>query len=255
MKLRQALILAAGLGTRLRPLTTGRPKALVSCAGRPLLAYVIDQVIAAGCVHIVINVHYFAEQVMAYVAALNLPGIEFYISDETAEIKDTGGALVHALPHLLPERPVLICNTDILTNLPLEAVYSAHEASGRAATLLVQQRDSSRKLCFDNDMLLQGWVNTVTGEQLGKVLPDKHNHRAFAGIHVIEPALIRAFRDRYGEQPFPVVRAYLQSLDAFSIGGYEAPAGNWWMDCGTAEKLEAAERWLDKKAKQQDFLP
>ena len=83
---RQALILAAGLGTRLRPLTDDRPKALVNCAGKPLLAHVIDQVIQAGCNHIVINVHYFAAQVIDYVQALNIPGIKFFISDESSEI-------------------------------------------------------------------------------------------------------------------------------------------------------------------------
>ena len=243
---RQALILAAGLGTRLRPLTDDRPKALVNCAGKPLLAHVIDQVIQAGCNHIVINVHYFAAQVIEYVQALNISGIKFFISDESTEIKDTGGALVHALPLLQQNLPVLICNTDILTDYNLEQVFSEHETSSASATLVVQQRPSSRKLIFDEFMQLQGWQNNATGERIGEIIDLPRSQWAFSGIHMIDIALINAFKVRYATAPFPIIHAYLASLNHIYVRGLSMSPESWWMDCGTAEKIAVAAAHFSK---------
>jgi len=243
----QAIILAAGLGTRLKPLTDNIPKALVRCAGKPLIDHAIDYLVRQGIDYILVNVHHHGDVLKEYIEGKQYP-VPVVISDETAELKDTGGALVHALPLMKEERSILIFNTDILTDLSLASLYQDHNHSDRRATLIVQNRDSSRKLAFSEDNLLTGWMNCKTGESIGSVNEDSRMW-AFSGIHLIDLELIKHFQKNNGNRPFPIIPAYLEASQHLQIGSYTTPEGTVWLETGSPERLKAAELALQQKGK------
>ena len=154
------MIFAAGLGTRLKPLTDHMPKALVPVAGKPMLEHVILKLIASGFDEIVINVHHFAEQIIDFLKEKNNFGIKIWISDETEELLDTGGGIKKA-SSLLNE-PFLVHNADILSNVDLKTLYDFHIASENDATLLVSPRKTVRYLLFNQTNRLCGWINKDT---------------------------------------------------------------------------------------------
>ena len=174
--MKQAMIFAAGLGTRLKPLTDTMPKALVKVGGQPLLWHVVQKLKAAGFERIVVNVHHFAQQIVDYLAVNDNLGLDIRISDETSGLLETGGGIKKALPLFDPSEPILIHNVDILSNLDLTGglspVCEAGEAHGDCplcesnpdALLLVSQRKTKRYLLFDDEMILDGWTNIETGE-------------------------------------------------------------------------------------------
>ena len=170
------MIFAAGLGTRLKPLTDKMPKALVPVGGHPLLWHVVMRLKAAGFERIVVNVHHFAQQIVDYVEQNNRFGLDIRISDETAMLLETGGGIKKALPLFEPDSPVLIHNVDILSNVNLAAFYES--AQNNPATLLVSERTTKRYLQFDDDMRLTGWKNVETGEVKGR----EGRSLAFSGI-------------------------------------------------------------------------
>ncbi len=230
--MKQAFILAAGLGTRLAPLTNNRPKALVSLRGKPLLWHVTERLIDAGFTHITINVHHFAQQIVDYVACppyadlIARNNIHLSISDETAQLLDTGGALKHAA-HLSAGAPVLIHNVDILSNADLSALYSSvisPDYASPSALLLVSQRKTTRYLLFDDDLRLVGWTNVQTGE-LKSPYPDldpaKCQQLAFSGIHVITDKVM-AMMDAWPDV-FSITDFYIQSCNRLDIRGYLQP--------------------------------
>ena len=151
-----AIIFAAGLGTRLRPLTDHCPKALVKVEGKSLLEHNIINLKRAGFDHIVVNVHHFGQQIIDFLAEHNNFGIDIKISDERDLLLDTGGGIMKALTLFANDDPVLIHNVDIISNINLGKVYEQHVKSGSDATLCVAQRKTSRYLMFDNDMRMKG---------------------------------------------------------------------------------------------------
>ncbi len=159
----QAMIFAAGLGTRLKPLTDTMPKALVRVAGAPLLEHVIRRLIDAGCSRMVVNVHHFANQITDYLDAHNY-GVHIYVSDETEQLLDTGGGIKRAASLFDQYQPVLIHNVDILSNVDLAAFYRHALETKADALLLVSRRVTQRYLIFDSNMRLVGWTNVATGE-------------------------------------------------------------------------------------------
>ena len=159
----KAMLFAAGMGTRLKPLTDHMPKALVEVGGRPLLDIVVRRLVDAGATEVVVNVHHFADQIKSYVASHDW-GIDVHLSDETEALLDTGGGLRKALPlfHEGGDAPVLLHNVDILSNADLRGFY---ERSRHAdVTLMVSSRDTQRYLLFDDEGRLRGWTNIATGE-------------------------------------------------------------------------------------------
>ena len=188
----KALIFAAGLGTRLKPLTDTMPKALVPVSGKPLLQHVMEKLVAAGYDEIVINVHHFAEMIRDFVAANEGFGARVSFSDETDLLRETGGGIRHAEPLLADgTEPFLVHNVDILSNLDLTWFRAQHHA-GDLATILVSDRETSRYFLFDEDGLLVGWTNIATGEVRSPwpgIDPDRCTRLAFAGIHCISPAI------------------------------------------------------------------
>ena len=238
-----AFIFAAGLGTRLKPLTDTMPKALVPVAGKPLLAHVIEKLKAAGCKKIVINIHHFGEMIMDYVKENNNFGIDIVFSDEREMLLETGGAIKHAVD-LLGDEPFLIHNVDIMSNVDLQALWSEHINSGSAATLLVSKRNSSRALLFNEDGNLTAWTNKNTGE----VKTPYENvdiacleEFAFSGIHVFSPQLFKYF----GEYPekFSIIDFYLNTCKEEKIKAF-TQEGLQLLDVGKLDSLEKAEAFV-----------
>ena len=233
------MIFAAGLGTRLKPLTDTMPKALVRVGGEPLLWHVIQKLKAAGYERIVVNVHHFAEQIVDYLKEHDNFGLDIRISDETDGLLETGGGIKKALPLFDAESPILIHNVDILSNLDLSALPTD------APLLVVSQRKTKRYLLFDDDLRLQGWTNIETGEVKGvkseEVKSEKFKMLAFSGIHVMHPSLYPLFAD--WPDRFPIMDFYLKACGEHLIRGYEAPDLRL-MDVGKLDTLDQAESFI-----------
>ena len=240
---RRAMILAAGLGSRLRPLTDHLPKALVPVAGKPLLQHQLEKLHEAGIPEAIVNLHHHADQIEDWCADHPSP-VRVLFSDERAQLLDTGGALKHALPLLRDmQQPLLVHNVDILSNARFEPLLQAAEQ--RAALLLVSERPSRRQLLFDDDMRLVGWTDTQT-RQLRSPYPrldaSRCHHLAFAGIHAIHPRLFSRLRD-YPEDCFSIIDFYLQACTDEPIYGFVQP-GLRLLDVGKPESLRQAETFL-----------
>ena len=193
----KALVFAAGLGTRLKPLTDTMPKALVPVNGVPLLQQVVEKLEAAGYDEIVINVHHFADMIRDFVATHDSFGVRISFSDETDLLRETGGGIRHAAPLLKGDEPFLVHNVDILSNLDL-------------AWFRAQHRPTQRYFLFDEDGLLVGWTNLATGEVRSPwpgIDPDRCTRLAFSGIHYISPAIFPLMHD--WPEKFPIVDFYL----------------------------------------------
>ena len=238
----KAMIFAAGLGTRLKPLTDTIPKALVPLEGRPLLDWVINRLIAAGFDEIVVNVHHFGQQVIDYLD-WHPYNVAVTISDERKQLLDTGGGLLKAAPLFSADSsPSLIHNVDILHNADLPTFYVA--GLKYSATLLVSERSTSRYLLFDESNRLVGWTNIITGEVRSPYadlnLSCLHKY-AFSGIHTFSPHLFSLMK---GYQPkFSIIDFYLSVCDKVDIMGY--PVNNLQLvDVGKLDSLKKAETFL-----------
>jgi NDP-sugar pyrophosphorylase family protein len=231
-EMKQAMIFAAGLGTRLKPLTDTMPKALVRVGGQPLLWHVINKLKLAGYERIVVNVHHFAGMIVDYLKANDNFGLDIRISDESAMLLETGGGIKKALPLFDPSEPILIHNVDILSNLDLTALPTD------APLLVVSQRQTKRYLQFDDTMRLVGWKNIETGEVKGR----EGNSLAFSGIHMFHPSLTPLLSD--WPERFPIMDFYLKACGSHLIRGYEAKALRL-MDVGKLDTLDQAEAFID----------
>ena len=238
----KAMIFAAGLGTRLKPLTDHMPKALVPVAGKPMLEHVINKLIAAGVDGIVINVHHFAQQIIDFLKEKDNFGIPIWISDETGELLETGGGIKKAAPYF--NEPFLVHNADILSNVDLKALYDFHITSGNDATLLVSSRKTARYLLFDDSNRLCGWVNkeTLQTKPEGFVYqPAAQQEYAFGGIHIISPTIFKHMEGWSGK--FSIMDFYLQTCQKAKLGGY--PKEDLQLiDIGKPEMLAKAEEFI-----------
>lgn len=244
----KAMIFAAGLGTRLRPLTDNMPKALVPVAGKPMLQHVIERMKAAGFNEITINIHHFGEQIIDFVQANQQFGITIHISDERGELLDTGGGIKKARPFLDGNEPFLVHNADILTDVNLRKLYQHHLTNNADATLLVSQRNTSRYLLFDNDNRLKGWINKTTGEVKPQGFSYNENELselAFGGIHVISPRLFHLLEDEQWQGKFSIIPFYLSICQKARIQGFSTE-GYQWFDIGKPDTLALAEASLSK---------
>jgi len=238
-----AMIFAAGLGTRLRPLTNDKPKALVEVNGKTMLEHNILKLKANGFDHIVVNIHHFGEQIIQFLKAHDNFGINIKVSDERQQLLDTGGGIKRAIPLFTEPGPILIHNVDIISDIDLKHLYSQHllhaaAVKGKAtgATLAINERKTSRYLMFDQDKCLCGWTNISTEEIKGE-LGEKF---AFAGIHVVDPNLF-AYLQAKEEEAFPIIGFYLDICQDLALVG-ENVTENAWVDCGKPESLfKAAE--------------
>lgn len=238
----KAFIFAAGLGTRLKPITDTMPKALVPVCGQPLLFHVIQKLKAAGYDDLVVNIHHFPEQIREYLSSHDF-GVKISISDESEQLLETGGALLHARDLLLPlEAPFLIHNVDIISNLDL-AWFREQTRPEAMATLLVSERKTRRYLLFNDDMRLVGWTDISTGEVRSPypgLKPEKCQRFAFAGIHNIGPSIFGAFEALGFSGRFPIMDFYLKACADEPI--YGVPAKDLTLvDVGKIDTLSEAE--------------
>lgn len=234
----KAMVLAAGVGSRLRPLTDHLPKALIEVGGRPLLQLVLDRLMRFGVDSAVVNIHHQPDQIETFLKT-NHMGIPIAISRET-ELLDTGGGLKKAAPLLAGHEPFFIHNVDVLSAIDLTSLYAQHENSGALATLAVQPRPKGRALLFDPGGRLAGWEEAPGGrrEWAGPPSPDVER-LGFCGIHAASPALLTRLTE---SGAFPIVTAFLRlAREGADIRAFRAD-GVFWTDVGTAEKLEAVRR-------------
>jgi NDP-sugar pyrophosphorylase family protein len=240
----KAMIFAAGLGTRLRPITNEIPKALVPINGIPLLEIAIRRLKHYGCTQIIINIHHFGAQILDFLAKTQNFGIEIAISDERDLLLDTGGGLKKAA-WFLQDAPFILLNADVITNLDLGAFYQTHLNSNNLATLAVRQRSSSRYLLFDAQGQLRGWRNEKTGEQrLVRALDTAGlQDWAFSGVQVISPAFFTALSE--ANSVFSIIESYLKAANTESIKAYPHQ-NDIWLDVGKIPQLEKAAAVLDQ---------
>lgn len=239
--MKQAMVFAAGLGTRLKPITDTMPKALVRVGDKPLLWHVVMKLKAAGYERIVINVHHFAQQIVDYVTMNHCFDMDIRISDETAGLLETGGGIRKALPLFDQHSPILIHNVDILSNLDFNELVPENAPD---AMLVVSSRKTKRYLLFDEEMILDGWMNIETGmvrSPYKGLDPHQSKQLAFSGIHIIWPRvfpLLEAMPERFG-----IIDFYLKYCHQFAFLGYEKKDLRL-MDVGKLETLDQAETFI-----------
>jgi NDP-sugar pyrophosphorylase family protein len=246
MKPMKAMIFAAGLGTRLKPFTDLHPKALAPINGKPILQLIIEKFKKMGITDIVINVHHFSEQIIDFLKENNNFGITIRISDESNQLLDTGGGIVHARKWLEGNEHIILHNADILTNCDLSEMIKSHFEQGNDVSLLVSSRDSSRYFLFDNNLQMRGWTNTKTQEIKPADLANIDNLKplAFSGIHVISPRILDTLSGFSTSPIFSITDFYIKECAKLNIKGYISGSSYYWFDIGTNEKLSRAEKYM-----------
>jgi len=238
----KAMIFAAGLGTRLRPLTDSCPKALIPINGVPLLELVIRRLEQAGVREILVNAHYFAEQIFEFVRQREPSAAVLQVSDERDLLLDTGGGLKRVEWFFNENKPFFVHNVDVISDVNLLELYYFHCAHSDAlATLCVLDRPSSRKLLFDATGALCGWEHQGRGERKMARTPDDGAWQplAFSGIHVISPDI---FRYMPTSSVFSMIDVYLSAASTRRILAYQHHQGCWF-DVGTPERLAQAAQY------------
>lgn len=231
----KAMILAAGLGTRLKPFTDKHPKALAVVNNKTILLRNIEYLRKAGIDEIVINVHHFADQIIDFINQNNIPNI--LISDETDTVLETGGGLKKASHLLIDSNPFVLMNVDILTDLDLKTMIEYHQKNNPLATLGVSKRESSRCFLFNEINELSGWKNKGTNEEKISKTETHYNEFAFSGIHIINPAIFNLMKQ---EGKFSMVDVYLELAKTETILGFDHSGCNL-IDVGKPESIIKAE--------------
>lgn len=244
----KAMILAAGMGTRLYPFTGKVPKALVPVAGKPMLDWLIMRLKSSGIQEIIINVHHFADKIIEYLHDKQDFGLEISISDEREQLLDTGGALKHASWFFADGNPFILHNVDVLSDLDLKGMLRNHEQSGSLATLAVSRRSSSRYMLFDETMQLKGWKHKDGRTKLCSTGDTTRLEAyAFSGIHIISPGIFPFIEE---EGPFSLVDLYLRLAETHPIRGLVHDSQNW-LDMGRPDDLLKAESMIRQIIKTQ----
>lgn len=246
------MIFAAGLGTRLKPLTDTMPKALVPLAGKTLLQWQIEKLKAAGITDIVVNVHHFPDQIIDYLRENNQFGCHIQVSDERDMLLETGGGLRKAQPLLtsnlspLASSPILVCNVDILSNIDIPALLNAYNPE-EMGVVVVYPRDTQRYLLFDDNCRLRGWTNIATGEIRGPLSDNRYpiaNTRklAFSGMQVLNPRIFEVMEKVVAEkgEKFSLIDLYLSIAEKEILRAF-IPENYRMMDVGKINQLSEAE--------------
>lgn len=240
----KAFILAAGLGTRLGPLTADKPKALVEVNGKSMLENLVLHLKKQDVQQFLINVHHFADKVIKHVEDNNYFGVDITFSDESRELMDTGGAILKAAHFFKGNEPILMHNVDVVSGIDFMELAGFHHRRNALATLCVRKRNSTRALLFDENRQLGGWVNLAKNEYkwVNNPLTDFHSF-AYSGVYLAHPAFAEKlpFSGR-----FSIIDAWLKMAKTESILGFE-DRSDYWFDLGTMEKIAAAENYLNHK--------
>ena len=227
----KAMILAAGMGTRLKPFTDHHPKAMAPVNGKPVLQKNIEWLQGYGITEVIVNVHHFATEIVNAINENNGWGSAVSISDETGAILETGGGIKKA-SRFLQDDDALVMNADILTDLPLDAMIAFHKKEKPLATLATTNRSTSRYLLFNEENKLCGWKNIKTGELKGR----DGTQAAFSGIQILSPSIFPLISF---DGKFSMIDVYLQVCKDYKILPFDHSASKL-IDIGTVEKLEAA---------------
>jgi N-acetyl-alpha-D-muramate 1-phosphate uridylyltransferase len=233
----EAMIFAAGLGTRLGPITRDLPKALVSVGGVPMLERVATRLVDAGVGRLIINTHHFTERIVEFVESRVGFGVEVVFSHEVEAPLETGGGLRRAAPLFRADAPFFLHNADVLSDLPLAEIRAVHLARAPLATLAVMRRESSRFLLFD-DLGLLGRADSAKDLRIeARPQSGEVQELAFAGVHVVSPTIFALLPEA---PAFSILDAYLSAveqghrIDPFRVDDYA------WIDIGKPEQLEDA---------------
>jgi NDP-sugar pyrophosphorylase family protein len=227
----KAMIFAAGLGTRLRPLTNDKPKALVEYKGKALLQILIEKLINYNFTDIIINVHHFSQQIIDFIHKNNKFGINIQISDESEKLLDTGGGLFNA-KNFFDNSPFLVHNVDIISDINLQKLYNYHLQNKPIATLATQNRNSSKRLYFNNEKKLCKWKNEITGqEKIAKICKDT-SPMAFSGIQIIDPKIFKFMTPGV----YSIIDTYLQIAKNSDIIYFDH-SSDFWRDMGRPESF------------------
>lgn len=243
----KAMIFAAGLGTRLKPITDSMPKALVKVGNKPVLQHVIEHVKSVGITEVVVNVHHLSAQICQFLLESDNFGLNISISDESDLLLDTGGGLLKALSLLGEDEPVLLHNADILTDAPLSRMFEYHLNSSADATLLAWDRATTRKFLFSADGYMNGWINTATNETRPASIDfTGMTSLAFGGVHIVDPSLFKALKDysaKVGES-FSITPFYIDACRDLNIRSFTPNGPFNWFDIGRPESLAQASEFV-----------
>lgn len=235
----KAMILSAGLGSRLKPWTDKHPKALAEVHGKSLLQRNIEYLQSYGIIEVVVNVHHFADQIVDAINMNDGWGSKVTISDETDEVLETGGGLLKAAEMLHDNNPIVLMNVDILTELNLEAMIGYHQEKKPLATLATTNRDTSRYFLFDEGNNLCGWRNVQTGEEkpVNSFTAGQKIQKAFSGIHIVEQRIFSLIRQR---GKFSMVEVYLDLMNENTIKSFDHTESRF-IDVGKPDSIHKAE--------------
>jgi NDP-sugar pyrophosphorylase family protein len=239
----KAMIFAAGLGSRLKPLTDNIPKALAVVAGKTLLERAVLHLASQGVTYIVINIHHHAEQIIQFIKSHRNFGLDIYFSDESDELLDTGGGLLKAEKHFIGTEPFVIMNADVISNINLNKMLDFHRQNDALITLAMRNRtESSRQLLFDIDGLLCGKVDRSKGIKILYSSDENIKELAFSGIHIVSP---KWFELNKVSGKFSIIESYLELCQNNKIISY-VHNEDYWFDVGSIEKLTEAENFFKK---------
>ena len=232
------MIFAAGLGTRLRPLTDTMPKAMIDINGRPVIEHVARRLIDAGATRLIINVHHYGGMIEKHVRDNDSFGVEVLFSDESDLLRETGGGLAHAAGLFRRDAPFLLHNADVISDIDLRALYSQHLERAPLATLVMMDRPSSRYLVIDQEGVFCGWGNSATGvERLAREPVGEARRPGFCGIHVISPEIFDTIEE---SGVFSIITLYMRlATEGARIEAFRAD-GAQWIDIGSPEQLARA---------------
>ena len=233
----KAMLLAAGLGTRLKPFTDNHPKALLEINGRSLLRRNIEYLASYGIDEVIVNVHHFHEQIAETLQRNNGYGSRITLSDERDEVLETGGGLVKAKHFFDTDEPFVLMNVDVLTDMNLDRIIDHHNKEKALATLAVTGRKTTRYFLFDDLDTLCGWKNEKTGEQKICREARKYFDKAFSGIHIISPAIFPLIKLK---GKFSMVDVYLSLCKTECITGFDHSPSKF-IDVGKSDSVRIAE--------------
>lgn len=246
----KAMIFAAGIGSRLKPLTDTTPKPLIDVGGETMLMRVARRLRQVGVTDAVVNVHHLADKMVEYIGSHDFDDLKIDISDEREMLLDTGGGVAKAAP-LLRGGDVVLHNADILSDFDLADMVERHRSNAPDVTLLVSERESSRKLLFDDDGLMRGWINVASGAVRPAGLDISQLHSmAFGGIHIINQRVLDRLEE-YSEDKSPkfsITDFYIDNCDKLSIMAYTAERPYSWFDIGRPETLSKARHWCEAQS-------
>lgn len=247
----KAFILAAGLGSRLAPLTNHQPKAMVEINGQSMLERLILRLQKVGITEILINVHHHANSIIEFINSRNWNGLNIKISDESETLLDTGGAICNAKDFFTGNENILVHNVDIITEVDFSDLQQQHIKNGNLISLCVRNRKSSRGLLFDAENKLCGWTNNSSSEfKWVHRKKDIFQQKAYSGVYLASPDFASKIPFKGS---FSIIDAWLKMAETENISAFDDNTENWF-DLGTTEKIKNAETYLIENQKQEKFL-